>query len=113
MLTQGRLDTYSWQHNRMDETSLSPNAVNSICEDRDGNLWVGTVEGGLNLKRKGENTFEHFRADSRDSTTLKHNSVSGILLDTENQLWVYTWGGGINKLDLTIPSVCLQTKVHH
>lgn len=104
LLTQGRLDTYSWQHNRMDETSLSPNAVNSICEDRDGNLWVGTVEGGLNLKRKGENTFEHFRADSRDSTTLKHNSVSGILLDTENQLWVYTWGGGINKLDLTIPN---------
>jgi len=35
--------------------SISKNPVNSILEDQDGNLWVGTVEGGLNLKSVEKN----------------------------------------------------------
>lgn len=102
LLTRGRLTTRIWKHSRRTESSISANAVNAICEDRQGNLWVGTVEGGLNLKRKGKDTFEHFVSESKDKTTISHNSVSGLLLDKENQLWVYTWGGSINRLDLNV-----------
>ena len=40
--------------------SLSQNPVNAIYEDTSGVLWVGTVEGGLNRRAPGSNTFEHY-----------------------------------------------------
>lgn len=52
LLTPNCLQTYVWQYNYLRETSLSPNPVNAISEDKDGNLWVGTVEGGLNKRAK-------------------------------------------------------------
>ena len=42
LLTPNCLQTYVWQYNYLRETSLSPNPVNAISEDKDGNLWVGT-----------------------------------------------------------------------
>ena len=82
--------------------SISKNPVNAILEDRDGNLWVGTVEGGLNLKRKGTNFFEHFTTVS--STRLGHNSVSALSIDDKDRLWVGTWGNGVTILDRKHPS---------
>jgi len=37
--------------------SLSKNPVNAIYEDKDGDLFVGTVEGGLNIRKKGSAGF--------------------------------------------------------
>ncbi len=82
--------------------SISKNPVNSILEDQDGNLWVGTVEGGLNLKKRGENFFEHFTTTS--SAHLSHNSVSALSIDDKDRLWVGTWGNGVTLLDRKNPA---------
>lgn len=79
-------------HSDDDPTSLSPNAVNAMYADSQGNLWVGTVEGGLNLKRPGEKTFTHFTISN---SGLTHNSVSVLTADGQGNLWIGTWGGGI------------------
>ena len=89
------------RHNRQDPASLSPNPVNSIYEDSDGTVWVGTVEGGLNRAIGGvRNGFTHFRTDNG---TLTHNTVSAITGDRDGNLWVGTWGGGVNVLSRTDP----------
>ncbi len=80
-----------------------PNPVNAISEDKDGNLWVGTVEGGLNKKSKGSDEFIHYTFDQNNPTSISNNSIRGILIDSENHLWAYTWGVGINELNLNIP----------
>jgi len=82
--------------------SISKNPVNSILEDQDGNLWVGTVEGGLNLKKRGEKFFEHFTTTS--SAHLSHNSVSALSIDDKDRLWVGTWGNGVTLLDRKNPA---------
>ncbi|MFR7465488.1 MAG: two-component regulator propeller domain-containing protein [Phocaeicola vulgatus] len=79
-----------WQYNYLRETSLSPNPVNAISEDKDGNLWVGTVEGGLNKKSKGIDEFIHYTFDQNNPTSISNNSIRGILIDSENHLWAYT-----------------------
>ena len=82
--------------------SISKNPVNAILEDEEANLWIGTVEGGLNLKKKGEETFTHYTTAS--STRLSHNSVSTLSVDRLDRLWVGTWGMGISVIDRKNPA---------
>ncbi len=96
-MTLRRLSIHSYVHSKDDPGSLSKNPVNAIFEDKNGDLWVGTVEGGLNRKPKGSDQFIHYTSRSN---SLSHNSVSAIASDEANHLWIGTWGGGINLLDL-------------
>lgn len=56
-LTPKRLVIHNYQHDKENPASLSDNPVNVIYEDKEGSLWVGTVEGGLNLKNKEPNSL--------------------------------------------------------
>ena len=78
--------------------SLSQNPVNAIYEDPSGVLWVGTVEGGLNRRAPGSNTFEHYTTDA--PAHLSHNTVSCFTSDNDGRLWIGTWGGGIGWIDM-------------
>lgn len=101
-LTPKRLFLQNYRHNRENPSSLSYNPVNAVYEDKDGNLWVGTVEGGLNLKKKsrGCEQFIHYTSERGE---ISHNSVSCITTDNKNRLWIGTWGLGLNIMDLKEP----------
>ena len=99
------LTVHNYKHSKDDSSSLSHNPVNAVYEDTYGNLWVGTVEGGLNLKKRGSETFIHY---TRTQGGLSHNSVSALAADNKDRLWIGTWGGGINLFDLKNPGHTLQ-----
>ncbi|MDR0894478.1 MAG: response regulator [Prevotellaceae bacterium] len=105
-LTPKRLRIHNYRYDREEPASLSYNPVNAIYEDRKGVLWVGTVEGGLNRKERGNRNFTHY---TYESGHLIHNSVSAITADRNDYLWIGTWGGGINLLDRRSPRRILQT----
>lgn len=71
--------------------------VNSICEDADGTLWVGVIDGGLAKKVRGATSFELMTVRNHK---LCNNSVSTIVVDGDRRLWAGTWGGGVDVLDL-------------
>ena len=79
-----------------DATSLSPNAVNAMYVEPDGTLWIGTVEGGLNCQKEGQDGFSHL---TTSNSALPHNSVSTLTADNRGRLWVGTWGGGLCYVD--------------
>lgn len=85
--------------------SLSPNPVNAMYAEADGTLWVGTVEGGLNRREKGTDTFTHY---TTTNSALTHNSVSTLAADGQGRLWIGTWGGGICLLDMKSPQTILR-----
>lgn len=100
-----RLSVQNYRHDPQNPKTLSQNPVNAIYEDKEGTLWVGTVEGGLNKKEKGSNDFIHY---THENGALSHNSVSAITTDAQGRLWVGTWGGGINLLDRKNPRHVLK-----
>ena len=79
-----------------DPHSLSPNPVNAMYVEPGGRLWVGTVEGGLNLREKGSDGFIHY---TTANSGLSHNSVSALAADSHGRLWIGTWGGGVCLTD--------------
>lgn len=96
-MTVRKLSVRNYIHNSNDPRSISPNPVNAVLEDQLGNLWVGTVEAGLNLKLKKKEGFIHF---TTASSNISHNSVSALKEDASGNLWVGTWGKGFNILPL-------------
>ena len=69
---------------------LSNNYVKSILEDSQGNLWFGTLGGGVSMYN-GE-TFTHFT----QKEGLSNNYVLSILEDVQGNLWFGTNGGGVS-----------------
>lgn len=75
---------------------LSNNFVSCIFQDKQGYMWFGTREGGIN--RFDGNEFEVFYHQT-ESDGLTHNYITGIIEDKTGVLWIGTMGGGINYFD--------------
>ena len=89
-----------YANNPDDPTSLARNAVNAMYAAPDGSVWVGVVEGGLNVMRPGSKAFTHYRMDN---SNLPHNSVSTLVPDGNGNIWIGTWGGGVAVVDPNNP----------
>ncbi|HTS24799.1 MAG TPA: two-component regulator propeller domain-containing protein [Bryobacteraceae bacterium] len=59
----------------------------AMCEDHEGNLWIGTV--GAGLVRVGPQSVNLYRS----SHVLPDNTISAIFEDREQNLWVGTQDG--------------------
>ncbi|HEY8903777.1 MAG TPA: two-component regulator propeller domain-containing protein, partial [Chthoniobacterales bacterium] len=63
-------------------------ALRVLYEDREGNLWLGTLNAGLFLFRNGQ--FSH--------VPTSQSSITSILEDRDGNVWVGTQGGGLDRL---------------
>jgi ligand-binding sensor domain-containing protein/signal transduction histidine kinase len=74
---------------------MSTNRVLSLYEDREGDLWLGTDAGGLNLLR-----------DQKFTTYTTRDGLSGdfvrcVFQGANGELWVGTDGAGLNRRKAT------------
>ncbi|MCP4152667.1 MAG: response regulator [bacterium] len=78
-----RFKVYDKKNNRQ----MTSNWLRRICEDRRGNLWLGTEGGGI----------MHFNEDGFTAITkkqgLSHDSVRALLEDANGNLWIGTLKG--------------------
>ncbi|WP_205511534.1 hybrid sensor histidine kinase/response regulator transcription factor [Longitalea arenae] len=84
-----------YYHIDKDPSSLGSNLVRSIEVDKQGQLWVGTVNGGLNLLLK-DGIFQHFQNEPANPASLSQRTVSALLADRQGNLWIGTHRGGVN-----------------
>jgi ligand-binding sensor domain-containing protein len=88
-----------YQHDADNSESLSWNVIRSIDEDVQGNLWVGTFSGGLNLLRRSRPGFGFYVHDPKSPTSLLPGSTLSFLEDRAGGLWVGTDEGGVHRFD--------------
>jgi len=69
---------------------LSNNQVRSICVDRSGFAWFGTV---LGLNRFDGNTIKVFKNIPSDTTSIPFNTVYRIYEDYKGWLWMWSADG--------------------
>lgn len=89
----------SFFHDPDDLTTISSMRITSFCEDRKGDLWIGTLGGGLNKYDRNENCFIRYMHDPDNAASLSSNDVASIALLTEGSLWIGTVASGLNRLD--------------
>lgn len=88
----------SYQHNELDETSISNNEIRSAAFDKEGKLWVGTFY-GLNKFISEEEGFQRIYSNDFDTEGLSSNSIHSVFVDDKGGLWVGTYYAGINYFD--------------
>jgi PAS domain S-box-containing protein len=71
----------------------------ALLYDRRGDLWVGSVNGGLKLLRHGSNSFIRYLHDEGDPHSLSHDSAVALYEDRAGRIWVGTLGGGLNLVN--------------
>ncbi len=91
-----RFDVF--RNDPFDSTSISRDDILSLYEDRNGILWIGTYEGGLNRYDPDTGTFLRYQHDPDDSLSLSDNIVWAICEDRQGNLWIGT-EIGLNRLE--------------
>jgi len=69
---------------------LSQSGVQTIMQDRDGYIWLGTEDG---LNRFDSYEFKIYRNDLRNANSLHENSVMSLLEQPSKGIWVGTIAG--------------------
>ena len=87
-----------------DGLSYSPTLINSVCEDKEKNIWVGTNIGPFMIKSEevGQDnvTFYQIKVPRNDGTNyadylLNDVHISHIAIDGGNRKWFATNGAGV------------------
>ncbi|TRZ70832.1 MAG: hybrid sensor histidine kinase/response regulator [Bacteroidetes bacterium] len=92
----------TYLNNSDDSSSISYNFISTISEDRNGNIWIGTLGKGLNKLNKKSGVFYHLTNDTVDASYLTSNIIPrGLKVmaeDSEGFIWVNTHFG-LNKIN--------------
>jgi signal transduction histidine kinase/ligand-binding sensor domain-containing protein len=67
----------------------------SIYQDKEGKLWLGSVDAGVILFDPQKRTIRHIN----QASGLSHNRADGITEDSSGKFWISTFGG-VDQLDL-------------
>lgn len=89
----------TYAHNPSNVNSLPNNRINSIFEDKMGNMWFCTFE-GLSRLDTNNNSFTNFTKNDG----LPDNAIQSILEDDKSNLWIGTSRGltKFNPINKTI-----------
>jgi len=70
--------------------------INTIAQDTQGYIWLGTQDG---LAKYDGKTFLHYNVIRNSKKSLSNNWINDILRDSEGRLWIASRGG----VDLFLP----------
>ncbi len=82
------------------QTNLAKSKVQSIIEDRQGNIWFSMLQRGVFMQPQTTYDFGYmgFRLGNRN--LIGDNCVTAVLLDQNHNLWVGTDKDGLYKLGI-------------
>jgi len=86
--------------------SLPGGAVTSFCEDRRGELWVGTEGGGIRTLSPVQNPwsparFQVINGARGRPVDIGDTVVTALLADSHGSVWVGTYLGGLTRIMLS------------
>lgn len=87
VLDQSNLSHVQYRSIEDDNTTISSNRIERLYEDKDGNIWAGTFNNGLNLYIEESNSFRRFIPDPNNSYTTR---VRAIFEDLKGNLFIGT-----------------------
>jgi signal transduction histidine kinase/ligand-binding sensor domain-containing protein/DNA-binding response OmpR family regulator len=100
---QGGVDKYdknltlfnSKQNNAYDPAGLNAPFVSSFAENKDGDIFVGTDGGGLNLFHIKSGLFTHIAIKAKEKINSAGLPILTMMLDRKQQLWIGTFQHGL------------------
>lgn len=95
-----RYDGYnmiSYKNDPSDSTALSTDALEAICADKNGILWIVTLGQIIKLD-PNTRVFTHFRPNPKETQSISSDWISAVLIDHERVLWIGA-GNGLDRFN--------------
>ncbi|MBP5338651.1 MAG: helix-turn-helix domain-containing protein [Prevotella sp.] len=89
----GRYSMKNYQHEEDNSESLSDNRAYNAVEDAEGNIWVATYGGGVNMLVKDTHTFLSPKNKMRGYPHHNFMKVRDLAIDKEGKVWAGTTDG--------------------
>ncbi|MCL6217001.1 hybrid sensor histidine kinase/response regulator transcription factor [Zunongwangia pacifica] len=90
---------HTLQQKKQSENSLIHNRIGTLANASNGNIWIGTDGGGLDLYHPASKKFTHLTHIENNTKSLSNDYILSILEDKQDRVWVGTYLGGLNRLD--------------
>jgi signal transduction histidine kinase/ligand-binding sensor domain-containing protein len=90
-------------------TGLSDGYIKAIAQDKKGNIWIGTNNGGLNKLDQKTQRFTYYSQNEKGEKNLPDNMINDVTLSRNNTLWFTIDGYGIGKMNLPNEKITLIT----
>ncbi len=74
------------KHTTRNNSTLGNNNINTIIEDREGRIWVGTSTSGILQYNKSTHSYIHYK----NILNIIGNTVYDIILDSSGAMWLTT-----------------------
>lgn len=78
---------------------FNQSTVRSMAEDRQGNLWIGTYNAGIELVSRDRKQFVNYYNEPYHEEGLNNDIIQTFLEDESGRIWIGTDGGGVNLFD--------------
>ncbi len=87
----------NFKHSDDDSTSIGGNWVNDIAEDKNGNIWIATMRGGLNMYNAQTGKFISYPLNIKDDLKLPTDELACLYIDQTNDIWYGTYRHGFGR----------------
>ena len=84
-----------YQHDPLDRFSLQDNIIYSIYCDDEGDVWIGTMFGGVSYHLKEMPGFEKVRIQDTASQLISPDCIRGLSINNNNNIWIGTENRGL------------------
>ncbi|MCK5575941.1 MAG: hypothetical protein KAI28_08990, partial [Sphingomonadales bacterium] len=91
-------NTTHFQNEPATPNTLSNNNIRAITQDRDGTIWVGTLNG---LNRFNGKSFERYFAENGAPGSISGNNILALTADVNGGIWIGVNGIGMDFYDGT------------
>lgn len=78
--------------------SISSNLIKDLSHTKNGNIYVATDGGGLNIINPETKEATSYLKNNTGNYQLNSNALQSLFLDRNDNLWIGTFNGGINIL---------------
>ncbi|TKG96549.1 hybrid sensor histidine kinase/response regulator [Puteibacter caeruleilacunae] len=86
-----------FKHYSKNLSGLASNLISAFAEDKNGNLWIGSEDGDLNMLERKTNVFCHFKIGNETDGMIP--PIKSMIFDDEERLWVATSFNGVRVFD--------------
>jgi len=76
--------------------ALNNQIIFGVAEDPEGNIWIATDHGGVNLVNPNTRQVSYLLHDEYDDRTISQNSIMALYCDRDGIMWAGTFKRGVS-----------------